>query len=211
MSVEPLNGTDIYRRLVEGIETGDYAPGMRLREADLAKRFGVSRTPIREGLKRLESQGLAVHEPNRGMVIPVLDNDQINELYIVRAVLEGMVARLAAQHATEAEIALLRDMVEADRNVIDDPTALAASNRAFHRRLTLASHNRYMAAQIDHMRQSLLLLGRSNYIDPRRREQAVDEHDRIVQAIEARDCDAAEATGRRHIEAAHRARLETMA
>ena len=57
-------GTDIFRLLVEAIEAGDLAPGTRLRETELAERFGVSRTPIREGLKQLEAQGLARHEPN---------------------------------------------------------------------------------------------------------------------------------------------------
>jgi len=205
-----LNGADIYRALVEGIEAGSLTPGTRLREAELADRFGVSRTPIREGLKRLESQGLAVHEPNRGMVIPVLDNDQVNELYVVRAVLEGTVARLAAQHATDAEIALLREMVVADRAVHDDPARLAATNRAFHRRLTLASHNRYLAAQIDHMKQSLLLLGGTTFVDAARRDEAIEEHARIVEALAARDGAAAESSGRAHIEAAHKARLAAL-
>lgn len=205
-----LNGADIYRELLQGIEAGSLVPGTRLREAELAARFGVSRTPIREGLKRLESQGLAVHETNRGMVIPVLDNDQINELYVVRAVLEGTVARLAAQHATDAEIAILGEMVEADRAVHDDPVQLSASNRAFHRRLTLASHNRYLAAQIDHMKQFLLLSGGTTFVDPARRDLAIEEHARIVKALAARDGAAAEGAGRMHIEAAHKARLAAL-
>lgn len=205
-----LNGSEVYRKLVEAIEGGTLVPGARLREAELAERYGVSRTPIREGLKRLESQGLAVHEPNRGMVVPVLDNDQINELYVVRAVLEGTVARLAAQHATAAEIAILQDMVEADRAVIGNAEALSASNRAFHRRLTLASHNRYLVAQVEHMKQFLLLLGGTTFVDPERRERAVEEHARIVSALSERDKDTAEAAGRAHIKAAHKARLEAM-
>lgn len=205
-----LNGIEIFRRLVSSIEDGTLVPGSRLREAELAERFGVSRTPIREGLKRLESHGLAAHEPNRGMVIPVLDNDQINELYVVRAVLEGTVARLAAQHATAAEIAIFEDMIEADRLSIDDADALSRSNRAFHRRLTLASHNRYLVAQVEHMKQFLLLLSGNTFVDPTRREEAVEEHARIVGAISARDMDAAEQAGRAHIKAAHKVRLEQL-
>ena len=114
------SGTDIYHLLVEAIENGELSPGTRLRETELAERFGVSRTPVREGLKQLEAQGLARHEANRGMVIPTLDNDEINELYIIREVLEGTAARLAAQHATEVEIAILKDMVESDQARQDD-------------------------------------------------------------------------------------------
>jgi DNA-binding FadR family transcriptional regulator len=143
------------------------------------------------------------------MIIPVLDNDQINELYVVRAVLEGTVARLAAQHATAAEIAIFNDMIEADRAAIDDPEALSRSNRAFHRRLTLASHNRYLIAQVDHMKQFLLLLSGNTFVDPKRRKEAVEEHARIVAAVAARDLDAAETAGREHIRAAHKVRLQT--
>lgn len=205
-----LNGIDIYRQLVAAIEDGDLAPGTRLREAELARQYGVSRTPIREGLKRLEAQGLAVHEPNRGMIVPVLDNDQINELYTVRAVLEGTVARLAAQHATEAEIDLLRDLVEADQAHLDDGARLAGTNRVFHHRLTLACHNRYLIGQIEHMRQVKLLLSGSTFGDAGRRRAAVNEHRAIIDAITARDFRAAEAAGRQHIEAAHRARLDAI-
>jgi len=205
-----LNGSEIFRRLVSSIEDGTLVSGARLREAELAERYGVSRTPIREGLKRLESHGLATYEPNRGMIIPLLDNDQINELYVVRAVLEGTVARLAAQHATAAEISIFKDMIEADRASIDDAEALSRSNRAFHRRLTLASHNRYLIAQVDHMKHFLLLLSGNTFVDPKRREAAVDEHAQIVAAIAARDMDTAEAAGRDHIRAAHKVRLQTM-
>jgi DNA-binding GntR family transcriptional regulator len=205
-----LNGSEIFRQLVSSIEDGTLTPGERLREAELAERYGVSRTPIREGLKRLESHGLATYEPNRGMIIPLLDNDQINELYVVRAVLEGTVVRFAAQHATAAEISIFKDMIEADRAAIDDAEALSRSNRAFHRRLTLASHNRYLIAQVDHMKHFLLLLSGNTFVDQKRREAAVDEHAQIVAAIAARDMDAAEAAGRDHIRAAHKVRLQTM-
>lgn len=202
-----FNGADIYARLVEAIEDGGLAPGTRLREAELAERYGVSRTPIREGLKRLESQGLAVHEPNRGMVVATLDHDQLNELYVIRIVLEGTVARLAAQHATKAEIEVMQEMVESDRQNAVDAKALSASNRAFHRRLTAASHNRFLVSQIEHMKQSLLLLGGTTFDDPVRRQAAIDEHAAIVEAVANRDPDAADALARQHIECAHKARL----
>lgn len=201
------SGPDIYTRLVEAIEEGDLPPGTRLREAELAERYSVSRTPIREALKRLESQGLAVHEPNRGVVVAQLDHDQLNELYVIRTVLEGTVARLAAQHATKPEIELLQEMVENDRANAQDPVALSASNRAFHRRLTAASHNRFLVSQIEHMKQALLLLGGSTFSDPIRRQAAIDEHAAIVEAVAQRDSDAADMLARRHIEAAHKARL----
>lgn len=205
-----INGSEIYAKLVDGIEEGSLPPGTRLRETELAKLYGVSRTPIREGLKRLESQGLAIHEPNCGMVVATLDHDQLNELYIIRAVLEGTAARLAAQHATKAEVEILQEMVEADRANADDAQALSASNRIFHRRLIAASHNRFLVSQIDHMKQSLLLLGGTTFTDPQRRKAAIDEHSAIAEAVAKRDSATADILARQHIEASHKARLRSL-
>ena len=203
-----MNGAEIYKRLVEAIEDRTLKPGDRLREADLAETFGVSRTPIREGLKRLEAQGLAVHEPNRGMVIPTLDHGQISEVYYMREVLEGTAARLAAQHASNAEIEILQDLVEADRQRIADEASLVRSNREFHRRLYLASHNRYLVGLIDHLRLSMILMAGTTLDTPERRETAVEEHAALVRAIADRDSDAAETLARRHIERAEKTRLK---
>ncbi len=142
------------------------------------------------------------------MVIPTLDHDEINQLYMMREVLEGTAARFAAQHATDVEIAILQDAVAADQKIIDDVEKLVASNRTLHRRLTLASHNRYLVLQVEHMKQYLLLLDGTTYTDPARRAGAVEEHRLLVEAIAARDLDRAEDCARLHIRKAHRARLE---
>lgn len=203
-----MNGSEIYHRLIGLIEERTLKPGDRLREADLAEEFGVSRTPIREGLKRLEAQGLAVHEPNRGMVIPTLDHNQVNEVYFMREVLEGTAAGLAAKHASQPEIEILQDLVDADRKRITDPDSLVRSNREFHRRLCLASHNRYLVDQIDQLRLSLILMAGTTLDTPERREAAVEEHAAIVRAIADGDSEAAETAARLHIFHAHKTRLQ---
>lgn len=202
-----MNGSDICKAVIGQIEAGELKPGSRLRENELATQFGVSRTPIREGLKRLEAQGLLVHEPHRGMIIPKLDNDQINELYVVREVLEGTVARLAAQHASQAEIELLQEMVDEDMANLDNLNKVAANNRKFHRRLALASHNRYLIQQIEQLKVSLILLDGSTMRNEDRRKAAIEEHAEVVAAIAARDFDAAERAARHHMSMAHKVRL----
>ena len=87
------------RRLTSGI----YRPGDRLVESDLAERFGMSRTPIREALQRLETQSLLTRD-GRSLIVASLDHNQMAELYVVRTELEGLAARLAARHATEEEV-----------------------------------------------------------------------------------------------------------
>ena len=89
---------DAYQLVLEAIDLGEFRPGDRLVESELAVRFGVSRTPIREALQRLETQGVVARD-GRSLVVSSLDHDQLGELYVVRAELEGLAARLAAQHA----------------------------------------------------------------------------------------------------------------
>jgi DNA-binding GntR family transcriptional regulator len=201
------DNADLTSRLLDAIDAGEMPPGMRLVEADLAARFGVSRTPVREALNRLESQGLVTRDPKRGMVVSTLDYDQLGELYALRGVTEGFAARMAARHAAPAEIALLQEMVDDDRARVDDPSALSHANKLFHQQLHRASHNRYLVEMLGAMRRSLSLLSRTSLAWPGRGPQSVAEHADIVAAIARRDEDAAEAAARQHIENALGARL----
>jgi DNA-binding GntR family transcriptional regulator len=197
---------DAYSLILEAIDRGDIGPGQRLVETELAERFGVSRTPVREALSRLEAQGVVARE-GRGLRVATLDHHQLGELYEVRGVVEGLAARLAARHAAPEEIAVLGDMVEADRRVLDDPRALALANRRFHRQLHRASHNRYLIQMLESMRRSMALLSTTTLAVPGRGEQALDEHAAIVAAVAARDEAGAQAAAERHISNAYRTRL----
>ena len=122
---------DAYTLILEAIDHGLYKPGDRLVESELAERFGVSRTPIREALQRLETQSLLARD-GRSLIVASLDHNQLAELYVVRTELEALAARLAARHATEEEVRVLRDMVEEDRGLLGDPAGLSRANRRFH-------------------------------------------------------------------------------
>lgn len=206
MSAETETGGDAYTLILEAIDRGDIAPGQRLVETDLAERLGVSRTPIREALQRLEAQSV-VERDGRSLRVATLDHDQLGELYEVRGVVEGLAARLAARHAAPEEIAVLRAMVEADSALIHDPTALALANRRFHRQLHRASHNRYLNQMLQSMRRSMVLLSSTTLAGPGRSAQSIAEHDKIVGAIENRDEAAAQAAAEMHISNAYRTRL----
>lgn len=197
---------DLHERILAAIDDGAFKPGARLLETELAARFGVSRTPVREALRRLESQGVVTHEPRKGAVVAALDYDQLGELYAVREVMEGLAARLAARHASEPEIALLYDMIAADE-AVTAPRAQAQANKRFHRQLHLASHNRYLVETLNPVRRSLALLGDTTFSAPGRIEASNAEHREIVDAVAARDGEAAEAAARRHIAGAYAVRL----
>lgn len=115
---------DAYALILEAIDSHIYKPGDRLVESELAERFGVSRTPIREALQRLETQSLLTRD-GRSLIVASLDHTQMAELYVVRGELEGLAARLASRHATPEEVRVLREMVEADRKLVDNPDALS--------------------------------------------------------------------------------------
>ena len=133
-------GRDAYALILDAIDMGEFRPGDRLVESDLAERLGVSRTPVREALKRLETQSLLTRS-GRSLIVSSLDHNQLSELYAVRTELEGLAARLAAVHAADEEVRVLRDMVEDDRKLIGDAPALARANRRFHKQIHLSSHN----------------------------------------------------------------------
>lgn len=198
---------DAYEMILDAIDTGTYKPGDRLVENELAERFGVSRTPIREALQRLETQSLLTRD-GRSLIVASLDHSQLAELYAVRAELEGLAASLAAQHAAPEEIRVLREMVEEDRRLLDQPSALARTNRRFHKQLHLASHNRYLVQQLDLVHRSMALLATTSLAAEGRSEDAISEHDAIVCALENRDQDAAREALKKHISGAFETRIK---
>ena len=197
---------DAYNRILDAIDQGQFPPGSPLVESDLAEQFGFSRTPIREALQRLETQAI-LHREGRSLIVSSLDHDQMGELYTVRRELEGLAARLAAQHAAPEELAVLKQMVAQDWALVDKPKALARANRRFHRQIHLASHNRYLIAQLEYVHRAMALLVTTTLAEAGRGRQAQEEHEAIVAGIEARDGDKASDAIRNHISRAYQTRL----
>jgi DNA-binding GntR family transcriptional regulator len=197
---------DAYNLILEAIDNGLFKPGDRLVESDLAERFGVSRTPIREALQRLETQSLLARD-GRSLIVSTLDHNQMTELYAVRTELEGLAARLAARHATIEEVRVLGDLVVSDRDLLGDPSALSWANRRFHKLIHLASHNRYLVQQLDLVHRSMALMATTSLAVEGRSETALDEHQAIVDAIAQRDEERAFAALRDHISGAFVTRL----
>jgi DNA-binding GntR family transcriptional regulator len=198
---------DAYTLILEAIDAGDFKPGDRLVESELAERLGVSRTPVREALQRLETQAMLTRD-GRSLIVASLDHNQLAELYTVRSELEGLAARLAARHATPEEVRVLRSMVEEDRALVGgDPRVLSRANKRFHRQIHLASHNRFLVQQLDLVHRSMALMANTSFAAEGRDQVALDEHDQIVGAIEAGQGDAAYQALRTHISRAFETRL----
>lgn len=198
---------DAYTLILEAIEGGMFKPGDRLVEAELAESLGVSRTPVREALQRLETQAM-LRRDGRSLIVASLDHNQLAELYAVRTELEGLAARLAARHASDEEMHVLRLMVTEDRVLLGgDPRVLARANKRFHKQIHLASHNRFLVQQLDLVHRAMALLATTSFAAEGRDAPALAEHERIVAAIEARDGDAAYAALKEHISRAYETRL----
>lgn len=198
---------DAYRLILEAIDAGLYKPGDRLVEAELAERLGVSRTPVREALQRLETQSMLTRD-GRSLIVASLDHNQLAELYVVRTELEGLAARLAARHATEEEVRVLRSMARDDLALLGgDPRLLSRANKRFHKQIHLASHNRYLVQQLDLVYRSMALMATTTFAAEGRDAAGLAEHEAIVHAIEVGDGDAAYQALRGHISKAFETRL----
>lgn len=199
-----------YERLFNAIQTGELKPGTRIREVDLAEQFGISRTPIRDAILKLEADGLLIHEARKGAVIKTLSHREIIELYAMREVLEGTAARYAAQHASAEEIDELRALNELMHSHSDQPEFVAGINRQFHTLLYNCGNNRYLLGALRSLSNAMALLGQTTLADQSRTEEAFNEHISIVGAISNRDGDSAETAARRHIRKAKAERLKQL-
>jgi DNA-binding GntR family transcriptional regulator len=201
-----LRGEFVYAELRAAIGSGRLLPGERLRETEIADQLGVSRTPVREALKRLETDGLVAFNQPRGLIVNELTQAQILELYSMREVLEGAAARFAGEQASSLEIDSLKHLL-AVQLAAKTPADAAAANRQLHDAIARAAHNEYLLRAMNVLTDALALLGETTYAVPGRMESGARENAEIVEAIANRDSETAERSARRHILAAVAVRL----
>lgn len=203
-------GETVFRRVREDLRAGLYRPGDRLREEEIAKRLEVSRTPVREALSRLVAKGLLEAAGGRGLTVRSLSVAEVLELYAMREILEGSAARLAAQHASSAELHALADLERMFEAQAHDLGKLAQINRAFHEAIFRAAKNRYLKSSLEELQDAIALLGPTTFSVNGRPPLAVEEHGAIIAAITERDAERAEALARSHIQQALRCRLSML-
>ncbi|MDY3332138.1 MAG: GntR family transcriptional regulator [Pelistega sp.] len=195
-----------YAYVINALTEGTMQPGTRVREAELASAIGISRTPIREALNRLINEGLVSNDPRRGLIITELDQTMVGELYEMRRVLESTAAGLAARHATDVEISVLRTLMENDAKATT-AQEISKNNKMFHQVLYKCGHNRYLLKTLQALQNSMLLLGSSTLENKTRSDHAHKEHQQIVEALEARDPERAAKVASDHISNAYKERL----
>lgn len=202
-------GNQVYEALLERIRSGDLTPGTRIREEDVGTLLGVSRTPVREALARLQARGL-VENADGGLAIARFSHSRIMELYAMRIMLEGAAARFAAENASPSEVASLRRVGDLFANFQGNAEAFARANSVLHAAIYEAAHNHYLMRMLEDLNDSVILLPSTTFSVAGRAKAAKTEHEKILAAIEDRDADGAEQAARQHIRNALDARLEML-
>jgi DNA-binding GntR family transcriptional regulator len=195
---------DATQALRDAILAGRFPAGARLRQTDLADQLGISRTPIREALGRLQYEGLVRLQPGGGVSVAALDLAEAVALYDVREVLDGLAARLAARRAGKPELAKLERALGAMRQCLErgDANQWFSAHVTFHDAIFQASGNARLLALATVVRQSIQHFHPLLLKTDRRLEAAYAEHREIFEAISARDEEGAEKVARQHIESA---------
>ncbi|MCL1994513.1 MAG: GntR family transcriptional regulator [Spirochaetes bacterium] len=188
----------VYQKIRKAILRGDLLPGERLMEEALARTMGISRTPVREALRKLEVEKMVLHNPHKGVVISEVSIDEGEDLYNIRTLVDSVIARRAAQNATPASIDELLRILERSENAEDQDAASEAIDE-FNEKLSQIANCPVIADLSRQIRETLSRMILSTYLKPTRRQDAQREHRQIVAAIAAGDADLAQELTAQHI------------
>jgi DNA-binding GntR family transcriptional regulator len=198
--------------LREAILEGAIPPGTWLREDGIARELGVSRTPVREALRRVADEGLVTKTAHSGSIVASLSFDDILALYVVRGDLEALAARLAAQRCPDG---LVEDLERIHEKMIactarGELAALPDLNLEFHRKLRLAAGNSYLERFLLQVEHAVRRLRESTLSSPSRAEESLLEHRAVIEAIARQDPEAAAKAAHTHMLHARDARIRAM-
>lgn len=198
----------VLERLRDAIVSGELSPGAKISEPEMARRFGISRAPLREAIRRLEQRNLVTHVPRQGVRVVELSPERIRQVFVIREAIEGMAAREAALRITDAEIAFLRDSLARQRAQFESGEAGTAPQRLafdtdYHSAIVRASGNEFLVKFLSEDYHALIeLCRRRQRRRPARVERSLHEHLRVIDALADHDAELAELMMRRHIAAA---------
>ncbi len=200
---------DPYETIWRAIRNGELAPGQALTEVALAKWCGVSRTPIREALSRLVSEGL-VERTSRGPMVRQRTIEEIFNIYEVRIVLESTAARAAAERRTDLDLTMLRAALERYEEMdVEVSPAVVSGARKFHEAVWTVARNETLTDTLARLDMLVPRFPNTAMADKEQRSRTATQHRALFDAIEARDGDAAAEAARTHYIEARDIRLRT--
>ncbi len=206
---QPLSDA-AYSALRHAITENVIPQASRLSGASLSVALGISRTPLRDALRRLEAEHLIASSPGSGFVVIPLSLKDIDEIYALRTALEGCAASLAARHRTSSDLSLLQAVQEAFAQAVavGDADSAAHLNARFHDAINQAAKSTRLTDFLSLLQLSVRRLGPTTLTSPQRAQESVLEHAALLEAIRNADSDRSEAIARDHMEHAHAYRLE---
>jgi DNA-binding GntR family transcriptional regulator len=192
---------EVFTSLRNAILSGHFKPGERLVEKELAEQLDISRTPIREALRKLELEGLVAYEPRKGVIVVGVSSEDALEIYMIRAVLEGLAARLAANKRTENELNTLKKLLFGMEDCIqkDKITKLTSLHASFHNFIAEVSKSPRLYHMIISLHEYVKNFAEIPCYLPGRLHRGWEEHKEIVDAIDEKDNERAEHAARNHI------------
>ena len=188
-----------YEYLVSKMQRGELVAGMSVTEQGLADELGISRTPVREALRRLEVDGLVVSEPRFGMKVRELGYIETLELYEAREALEMAAVEICTEKISEIEIAELEMLQDQMADSVRDPSRMASLNYAFHKALLNAAKNRYLTMSFEAIHKTLAILGATTLANTERAEESLIEHQDLIECLRLRDREGARMIMGRHL------------
>lgn len=202
----------VFETLREAILSAKLEPGERLMEIQLAEEMGVSRTPVREAIRKLELEGFVVMIPRKGAYVAGISQKDVTDVFEVRAALEALAAGLAAERATDEEIEKLDRSLLAysEQTIKQDINGIVESDTDFHDLLYKCSRNGRLQTIITHLREIIQRVRTVSLSQPGRSRDAVEEHRQIVDAIAERNVELAQNLAREHIYNAENSMLNSL-
>ncbi|MEN6461058.1 MAG: GntR family transcriptional regulator [Syntrophomonas sp.] len=210
-SYKPLREL-VLEAIREAIINGTLKPRERLMEIQLAEELGVSRTPVREALRKLELEGFIVMVPRKGAYVADFSFKDIADIFEIRAALEGLAAALAAERITDDELENMERLLVEKAEAINqqDIEKLVEVDTKFHDALYQASRNERLTAIISNLREQIQRFRATSLANPGRGKKSLDEHRYIVEAIQSRDVQQARQAAQDHIENAENSMIESI-
>jgi DNA-binding GntR family transcriptional regulator len=204
-TLKPL-GEAAYEALRDAIMTKRFLPGERLMETELADEMGISRTPVREAMRRLEADGYVVIIPRKGSYVAGFSMKDVMDVFEIRTALEMLAAQRAAERATEEELDALKQAVSDMSNTGNgDLLTTVDSDARFHSLIYQMSKNNRLISLIHDLREQIHRFRSASLSDPGRLKLAVREHQKVLEAIVSRDPDKAAKAIQKHMEKAQKA------
>ncbi|MDD9853415.1 MAG: GntR family transcriptional regulator [Deltaproteobacteria bacterium] len=203
----------VYAAIRARIENGAYPSGRRLKEEELAEELGVSRTPVRDALRRLRNDQLVRFVPNRGAFVTAWSVEDADQIFVLRSLLEAYAAELASEKITEAELLRLQELAHeidaaAQQRSEANHRRIAVLNNEFHRMVLAAAHSRRLEETVSWLVELPLVLQTLERFDDADLQRSCSQHHELIAALRARDRRWASAVMRAHILAARNIYLQ---